>query len=66
MQECHDNILMKLSAVRVKTAAERNASISRTRIPITSSNVSSFANPKITFFREMGTASDNEYATDTM
>lgn len=25
MQECQDNILMKLSAVRVKTAAETNA-----------------------------------------
>lgn len=39
MQECHDNVLMKLSAVRVKTAAGRNVSTSRTRILIASSNV---------------------------
>lgn len=32
MQECHDNILMKPSAVRVKTGAERNVSTSRTEI----------------------------------
>lgn len=51
MQECHDNILMKLSAVRVKTAAERNVSTSRTGIPITitSSHVSSFTNLQIRF-----------------
>lgn len=30
MHQCHDNILMKPSAVRVKTGAERNVSTSRT------------------------------------
>lgn len=34
MQECHDNILMKLSAVRVKEAAGRNMSTSGIKDPI--------------------------------
>lgn len=62
MQECHDNILMKLSAVRVKTAAGRNVRTSRTRIQV--QMFDPLRTPEIRFFLEKGIAADDEYSKD--
>lgn len=62
LQECQDNILMKLSTVSVKTAAERNARALRREYQSGVQMYECIQTPR-SHFLEKGKAAENECVT---